>query len=74
MSLVEQIRRAQVERGWSVQQLLELSGLSIDRSSLQRKLSGAVPATTEECEALARALGITLVWPLGGARKAKDVA
>lgn len=69
MSLVEQIRRAQVERGWSVQQLLDKSGLSIDRSSLQRKLAGDVPLTTEECEALAKALDITLVWPKPRRRK-----
>lgn len=46
-----------------MQQLLERSGLKLDRSVLQRKLCGKVPATSAECEALARALSITLVWP-----------
>lgn len=63
LSLVEQLRRAQVEKGWSVQQLLDKSGLNLERSSLQRKLKGTVPATSEEVEALAKALDITLEWP-----------
>ena len=63
MHLVQQIREAQQERGWSVQQLLEKSGLPLDRSSLHRKLNGDVATTASECEALAKALEITLVWP-----------
>ncbi len=70
LSLVEQVRRAQVDQGLSVQQLLEKSGLPIERSVLQRKLSGDTPATTAECEALAKALGITLVWTSKSRRKA----
>lgn len=62
-SLVEQVRAAQVEKGWSVQKLLAKSGLTIDRSSLQRKLCGDVPTTDQELEALARAMRITLIWP-----------
>lgn len=69
MSLVEQVRLAQVARGWSVQQLLDKSGLPLERSTLQRKLNGATPSTTEECEAMAKALGITLVWPKKPRRK-----
>ena len=61
------MRAAHAEKGWSVQQLLEKSGLRIDRSSLQRKLNGDVPTTTDEWEALARALKLTLVWPRKGA-------
>jgi ribosome-binding protein aMBF1 (putative translation factor) len=67
---VEQIRIAQQRLGLSTQQLLDKSKLSIDRSSLHRKLTGAVPTTDTECEALAKALGITLVWPKRRARKA----
>lgn len=60
-SLVEQVRRAREGRGLSVAQLLERSGLRLERSTLARKLAGAVPTTTEECEAMARALDVTLV-------------
>lgn len=28
-----------------------------------RKLNGDIPVTADECQALAYALGITLVWP-----------
>lgn len=63
MRLVEQIRAAQLKNGWSTQQLLDKSDLPIDRSTLHRKLHGNVPMTDAECEALAKALGITLVWP-----------
>jgi transcriptional regulator with XRE-family HTH domain len=63
MGLVEQIRRAQLERGWSVQQLLAQSGLQLERSTLNRKLLGDTPTTDAECEALAKALGIQLSWP-----------
>ena len=60
-----------------MQQLLEKSGLHIDRSSLYRKLYPPkgrrvlVPATTAECEALAKALGITLVYPQPRGRRRK---
>lgn len=63
MGLVEQIRTAQRERSWSTQRLLDESGLQLERSTLSRKLRGEVPCTDAECEALARALDITLVWP-----------
>ncbi len=62
-SLVEQIKREQEAQGWSTQQLLEKSGLKIERSVLHRKLDGQTPASTRECEALAAALDLTLVWP-----------
>lgn len=68
MGLVEQIRTAQRERGWSTQELLERSGLKMDRSTLHRKLSGDTPMTDAECEALALCMGITLVvWPRASA-------
>jgi transcriptional regulator with XRE-family HTH domain len=54
---------ARAARGDSVQQLLERSGLSIERSVLQRKLRGQARITASECEALARALEITLRYP-----------
>lgn len=63
MGLVEQIRSEQLRLGWSTQQLLDRSRLSIDRSTLHRKLAGEVPTTDAECEALAGAMGFTLVWP-----------
>jgi hypothetical protein len=56
--LLEQIRKARAERKWSVQRLLDESGLTIERSSLHRKLKGDVTAAPEEVEALARALGV----------------
>lgn len=62
--LVEQLRMTQRNMGWSVQQLLDKSGLSIERSVLHRKLNGDTPVTADECQALAYALGITLVWPM----------
>lgn len=60
---MDQIRAAQEKKGWSVQQLLDKSGLPIERSVLHRKLKGETPATTGECEALAKALEVTLVYP-----------
>ncbi len=62
ISLVEQIQRERLKRKWSVQRLLDASGLGIERSNLQRKLHGDVPATSEEIESLAKALEMTLVW------------
>jgi len=63
MGLVEQIRREQQRLGWSTQQLLDKSGLRLDRSTLHRKLAGEVPTTDAECEALANAMAFTLTWP-----------
>ncbi len=62
LSLIEQVCRAQRKRGWSVQQLLDASGLEIDRSVLHRKLKGETTTTAEELEALAAGLEMTLVW------------
>lgn len=68
MGLVQQIRSAQLGLGWSIQDLLDKSGLPIDRSTLHRKLAGDVPTTDAECEALARAIrkerpDFRLMWP-----------
>lgn len=61
VTLIEQIRAARKRSGWSVQRLLDESALAVDRSVLQRKLAGDIPCTTEEVEALAQALDVTLV-------------
>lgn len=48
----------------TMDELLERSGLDLDRSSLRRKLldvKDPIPMKTEEAEALARALDVTLV-------------
>lgn len=62
-TIAEQIRDAFESAGISVADLLALSGLDLDRSSLQRKLTGDSPMKTSEAEALANALRISLVWP-----------
>lgn len=69
MGLVEQIRMAARELGWSTQQLLDKSGLSLERSTLHRKLAGDVPTSDAECEALADAIRdalpeFRLEWPI----------
>jgi transcriptional regulator with XRE-family HTH domain len=63
MGLVEQIRSEQLRLGWSTQQLLDRSGLALERSTLSRKLRGETPMTDAECEALAAAMALTLTWP-----------
>jgi len=63
-TLVEQLRDAYEKSGLTMEQLVERSGLDIDRSSLRRKLldvKDPIPMKTAECEALAQALGVTLV-------------
>src|SRR5262245_45732759 len=59
--IAEQLRVAHEASGWSVQELLEKSGLEIDRSSLARKLTGDLPMKTREAEVLARTLGVQVV-------------
>ena len=63
-TLVEQLRDAYEKTGWTMDRLLRVSGLDLDRSALRRKLldvKDPIPMKTEECEALAHALGVTLV-------------
>jgi hypothetical protein len=63
-TLIEQLRDAYAKTEWTMDELLDKSGLGIDRSSLRRKLldvKDPIPMKTEECEALARALDVTLV-------------
>jgi transcriptional regulator with XRE-family HTH domain len=50
------------EHDWSVETLREKSGLTIDRSTLSRKLNGKTPMTLSEAEALAQALSVTIAW------------
>ena len=59
-SLAEQLLTAMSDRGWSVQRLLDESGLECDRSSLHRKIHGKQPLAQEEIQALVNALGITV--------------
>lgn len=71
MSLTAQLRTAFENTGWSVQELLDRSGLAIDRSSLARKLSGDLPLKVTEAEALAKAIRrggheVVLAWPPKG--------
>lgn len=63
-NLVEQLRDAYEKSGLTMEQLVDKSGLDLDRSSLRRKLldvKDPVPMRTNEAEALARALEVTLV-------------
>ena len=63
-SLIEQLRDAYEKTDWTMEELVQRSGLEIDRSTLRRKLldvKDPVPMKTEEAEALARALDVTLV-------------
>lgn len=64
-TLVEQLRDAYERSGWTMEELLDKSGLGIDRSSLRRKLldvKDPIPMKTDEAEALAAALGVVLAW------------
>jgi transcriptional regulator with XRE-family HTH domain len=64
-TIVEQIRDAWKSRDWSAKELLERSGLTLDRSTLERKLRGEVAMRTDEAQRLADALGITIAWIAG---------
>ena len=71
-TLSEQVREAFERSGMTVAELLEKSGLDIDRSALHRRLhDGAreTPMKTSEAEALATALGIELHWPVQPTRR-----
>lgn len=61
-TLTEQLSEAHRKSGLSVGELLSKSGLDIERSSLQRKLSGALRMNLDEAEALAKALAIKLTY------------
>lgn len=70
LSLIGQVEAERVKRGWSVQRLLDESGLEIDRSGLHRRLKEEHRATTSECEALAAAMAMTLTFPSKRKRRA----
>jgi plasmid maintenance system antidote protein VapI len=61
VSAVQQkLLRAFSERGISVRELREASGLPIDRSTMHRKIHGDTPMTLEEADCVARVLGMRL--------------
>lgn len=60
MTFWEQLRSAWERSGLTLDQLLKLSGLSIERVSLSRKLSGKRGLRDREIHALAGALGIVV--------------
>lgn len=63
LTIREQIRARQKELGLSDAQLLERSGLKVDRSVLRRQLVGETPMTTETAQILADAMQpMTLEW------------
>lgn len=57
-SLADQLRAAWEASELTLDQLLARAGLDMTRVSLSRKLRGEQILTTEECEALALALGV----------------
>lgn len=61
-TLSEQLRAAARSKGWTMDKLLRESGLRCVRSSLNRKLNGLQKLSTEECEALASVLGVTVAF------------
>lgn len=61
-SLIEQLWAAFQAKGWTTAQLLERSKLDCDLSSLNRKMRGRQKTSTEECQALAAALEVTIAW------------
>lgn len=68
MQLHEQVATAFGQTGWTIEELLEKSGLEMDRSQLGRKLSGKAPMRTEEAEALVDAIrrkgiDVVITWP-----------
>ena len=54
--VIEVIEHARLDHGMSVQELIDLSG--IRRSSYFRKMRGETTFTTEDVDALARALNL----------------
>lgn len=55
-----QFLAAMEARGWTVQQLLDESGLKCDRSSLQRKLKGEQGLSFDEIQALVDVFGFPI--------------
>lgn len=67
--VIEQIESARLDAGVSVQELIERSG--IRRSSYFRKMRGETTFTTEDVDALARALGLDPLLVLSSAAPEK---
>lgn len=68
MGLVDQIRNALSQLGWSEQQLHERAGLEFNLTGLNRRLRGEIRMSTAEAERLAAAIRLglpkfRLVWP-----------
>lgn len=61
-SLIQQLRDAWVSQDITLEELLARTELEMSLESLSRKLSGKQICTTDECETLAKALGINLVF------------
>lgn len=61
-TITEQLNEAFERTEWSVQVLLDKSGLEIDRTSLARKLKGELRLNVDEAQVLANVMGLTLVW------------
>ena len=68
MGPAQQIRSAQLGLGWTMQELLDRSGLAIDRTTLLRKVTGKARIFVDEIEALEAAIrqerpAFRIVWP-----------
>lgn len=75
-TIVEQLRETYKKTDWTMGELLQKSGLDLDRSSLRRKISGEIDMKTDEAEVLANTFrkhgfDLTLVWP---SKKTKSLA
>lgn len=76
MHLHEQVAAAFEVTNWTIEELLDKSGLDMDRTQLGRKLSGKAPMRTEEAQVLVDTIrrkgGVDVViqWPLKRTKKA----
>jgi transcriptional regulator with XRE-family HTH domain len=61
-SLHQQVRDAWKLSKIDLSELAKLAGLDCTTASLSRKLSGSQPLSTAECEKLAAAMGVNLIW------------
>ncbi len=61
-SLHQQLRDAWKLSGLQLADLIVMAKLDCTPSSLSRKLAGEQVLTTQECEAIAQALAVNLVW------------
>ena len=67
-ALHEQLRDAWEKSELTLDELAEQAGMKQSQGSISRKLNGKQKLFTDEAEALARVLGVTLVWvPEGSA-------